>query len=118
MLLNKDQILTADDLPHVDVEVPEWGGSVRVRTMTGQERDAFEAEVFEVSEDKIVAKRENYMARLLVRCLVNENGGRLFTDKEIKALGGKSAKAMRQLFNVAQDLNGMSREAQEDISKK
>ena len=30
-LLGRDQILTAQDLPTVDVDVPEWGG-----TVTGQ----------------------------------------------------------------------------------
>ena len=30
-LLSRDAILQAQDLPHEDVEVPEWGGMVRVR---------------------------------------------------------------------------------------
>ena len=42
-LLSKTAILTANDLQTEDVEVPEWGGAVRVRSFTGRERDAFEA---------------------------------------------------------------------------
>ncbi len=45
-LLTKDDILGADDLATEDVEVPEWGGCVRVRALTGTERDAFEAAMF------------------------------------------------------------------------
>ena len=42
-LLSKTAILAAQDLQTEDVEVPEWGGAVRVRSLTGRERDAFEA---------------------------------------------------------------------------
>ena len=42
-LLSKTAILCANDLQTEDVDVPEWGGVVRVRSFTGRERDAFEA---------------------------------------------------------------------------
>ena len=42
-LLFKTAILAAQDLQTEDVEVPEWGGAVRVRSFTGRERDAFQA---------------------------------------------------------------------------
>ena len=41
-ILSKDAILAADDLPRETVHVPEWGGDVYVRTMSGTDRDAFE----------------------------------------------------------------------------
>ena len=40
-LLNRSAILDAEDLKHEDVEVAAWGGTVRVRMMTGAERDEF-----------------------------------------------------------------------------
>ena len=39
-LLSKSAILCANDLQTEDVDVPEWGGTVRVRSFTGRERDA------------------------------------------------------------------------------
>ena len=42
-ILNKAAILAAEDLKTETVAVPEWGGEVRVRTLTGTERDAFES---------------------------------------------------------------------------
>ncbi|MFE3382837.1 hypothetical protein [Streptomyces anulatus] len=41
--LSAEQILDADDLAIEDVPVPEWGGTVRVKGMSGTERDRFEA---------------------------------------------------------------------------
>ena len=42
-LLTKEQMLAADDIKSERVEVPEWGGDVMVRGLTGTQRDAWEA---------------------------------------------------------------------------
>ncbi len=43
MALSKDAILAAKDTKlSGEISVPEWGGSVYVKTLTGTERDAFE----------------------------------------------------------------------------
>ena len=47
-LLSRDEILAASDLTKELVEVPEWGGSVYVRAMTGTERDSYEESVLEI----------------------------------------------------------------------
>jgi hypothetical protein len=117
-LLNRDQILQANDLPFKDVDVSEWDGTVRVRTMTGGERDSFEASIYKGSGEKIEFDRENIRAKLLARVIVNDKGERLFTDKDVLALSGKSAKPLNKLFDIAQELNGISKEEQEEIKKK
>ncbi|MCC6347888.1 MAG: hypothetical protein IT388_11925 [Nitrospirales bacterium] len=117
MLLNKDQILGAQDLTHEDVHVPEWGGTVRIRMMTGSERDAFEAAVYETKGKDVTVNRENFRAQLLARVLVDEEGKRLFSDAEIKALGSKSAAALNRLFPVAQKLNGLAADDVEELTK-
>lgn len=118
MFLSKDQILAADDLPFEDVDVPEWKGTVRVRTMTGSERDDFEASIYETVGDKVSVNRKDFRTKLLSKTLVDDKGQRLFTDKEIVQLGGKSAKPIGRLFEVAQRLNGMSAAEQANIEKK
>jgi len=119
MLLNKDQILKADDLPFKDIAVPEWGGDVRVSTMTAADRDAFEASIYETdSAGKVNINRKNFRANLLSRAITDDKGLRLFTEKEIDLLGKKSAKAIQRLFDAAQDLNGISKAEQDAIEKK
>ena len=116
-LLNKEQILLAKDLPSRDVNVPEWGGTVRVRTMTGLERDSWEASVFEMKGKEVQAKRENYRATLLARCIVDENNNRIFSDKDVLELGRKSALALDRLAEVAHELNGISKKDQDELVK-
>lgn len=109
--LNADQILSADDLQATAVEVPEWGGSVLVRGMSGTDRDRFEADMMKdnlsgVSKDRAL---ENYRARLAAACMVDEAGKRLFrSDAETRRLGGKSAQALTRVVEVASRLSGLT----------
>lgn len=112
-LLTRDAILKADDLPKETVDVPEWGGGVLVRSMTGAERDAFEAQMFEGGK----ARLQNLRARLVSQVCVDEQGNRLFTDEDIVALGAKSANALDRVFNAAQRLNAMGKEDVEAAKK-
>jgi hypothetical protein len=105
MALNKEQILSADDMIKKTVQVSEWGGEVYVRTMTGAERDKFESMLFDSQGNKSVT--ENFRAKLLAMCMVDDEGKRLFTDKEVSELGKKSSKAIGRIYEVARKLNGI-----------
>lgn len=111
-ILTKEAILAADDLPRELVNVPEWGGDVFVRTMTGTDRDAFEASL--IGKE---GRMENVRARLVSLTLCNEAGERIFDDAEIAALGKKSARALDRVFSVAQRLNGIGTEQVEAAKK-
>lgn len=114
MYLTKEQILAVDDLQAEDVQVPEWGGTVRVRCMTGVERDAFERS--NIGED---GKQDisNFRAKLVARSIVDEHGNRLFSDADIEALGRKSIKALGRCFDVAMRLSAVTDDAVEELEK-
>lgn len=113
-LLTKAQILGVQDLTHRDVEVPEWGGAVRVRTMTGEERDAYEMAVYNGERANVA----NLRARLLVLTLVDEQGQRLFADEaDVEALGKKSVRAMQRVFVAARELNAIDQETLKELAK-
>jgi ribosomal protein L4 len=114
-LLSKDQILAAEDLPFQDVEVPEWGGTVRVRAMTGKDRDEFEKDAMRYENGEIVTDRTNYRAKFLAKCVVNEKNELLFTAKDVEALGKKSYRAIDKVFSVAIDLSGVSKKEADNI---
>jgi hypothetical protein len=110
-VLDRGAILAADDSGHEDVEVPEWGGTVRVKAMTGEQRDAFEVSV--TSRDKHgnrLVEGRNVRAKLVARVCVNEKGVRLFSDEDVAALTRKSARALERVFEVGMRLAGMSDE--------
>ncbi len=118
MALSKDQILEADDLQNQEVDVPEWGGSVYVRSMTGADRDAFEASMVTVNPDgSRTPDMRNLRAKLVALTLVDEAGNRLFEVADIPRLALKSAAALERVFEAAQRLNGLGVKAEEDAVK-
>ena len=116
-VLTRDQILSADDLKTETVSVPEWGGHVKVRTMTGAERDAYEARSLVKRGESRELNLVNMRARLAADTIVDNEGKRLFTESDVGALGGKSAAALDRVFGVAMKLNGMSKEDVDELAK-
>ena len=102
-------ILTPRPLPFEDVVVPAWDGqTVRVQGLTAAEQDDFEGSTVQVNDGVVRANRDNFTARLLVRCLRDPaTGDRLFTDDEAALLGHQSQVTLAPLFRIAVRLNGM-----------
>lgn len=115
-LLTRDAILQAEDLPTEDIEVEEWGGAVRVRALTGAERDAFEQSIVEQRGKSTRMNLRNIRAKLVALTVVDADGKRLFSDKDAELLGKKSAAALDRVFEVAQRLSGLSSEDMEELS--
>lgn len=118
MTLTKDQILEASDLKNETVDVPEWGGSVIVRTMTGTDRDAFESSLVTLDADgKAVQNLDNMRVKLLAMTLVDDAGNRLFDSTDIAMLGRKSAAAIERVYTAAARLNGIGAKAEAEAAK-
>lgn len=111
-LLSKAAILAAQDLPHRDVEVAEWGGVVRVRMMTAGEREAFETVMMDQGK-----KPECIRAFLIAKCAIDESGARIFSDDDAAALGEKNAQAADRVFAAIVSLSGMGKDAVEAAKK-
>lgn len=117
-ILSASEILNAQDLPRKYVEVPQWGGGVYVRTLTGAEKDEYDQSLFVPDADgKIKRDPSNFRAKLCSLCMVDENGKRLFSFEEARALGAKSAAALTAIYEAAQELNGMGKEARDAARK-
>jgi hypothetical protein len=121
-LLTKDEILQADDFEYRLVEVPEWAGGdasarVRVRSLSGEERDQLEARAVKFRGQKPEVNTDalkNFRANLVSLSIVDDAGERVFSDKDVDALGRKSSKALQRVFNACQELSAFS---EEDIAE-
>lgn len=116
-LLTKDQILKADDRATREVEVPEWGGSVLCSSMSAAERDAFEASMLDNKGKSDKSKLQNFRARFVAACVVDADGNRLFSDKDVVEFGKKSSRPISVLFDICREINGMTEKDVEDIEK-
>lgn len=109
--LSKQEILSAQDLKTEVIEVPEWGGAVRVRTMTGSDRDTFENALFGKGD------KNRVRAWLVALTVVDENGHMMFSESDVDALGRKSAAALNRVFNAAQRINAISESDAKEMEK-
>ncbi len=114
-LLGRDEILRADDLVVEEVEVPEWGGSVRVRALTGAERDRYEASIAGDRSKGKGLRLENARARMVALCVVDAAGKTIFEPGDVPLLGRKSAAALDRVFDAALRLAGMRDEDVEEL---
>jgi hypothetical protein len=119
--LNRDQILKADDLPTELVSVSEWGGDVLVRGLNGTERDEFEASTITMrgpmGKQQAVPDTANIRAKLVARCIIEDDGTPMFTQNDVHELGKKSSAALDRVFEVASRLSGISKDDLEELGK-
>lgn len=113
-----DLILAADDLK--TEKVTAWGHELTIKTLTGTERDKYEASMVEISKDGTPRQNmENIRARLAILCVIDpdDNDLPVFNEKDIPALGGKSARELDKVFAACQKLNGFTKEDVEELAK-
>ena len=117
MSLSRDEILGADDIAYTEVDVPEWGGSVRVGAITGAARDRWE--LFLLNNRDAGGKQigANIRATLVAECAVDDEGKMLFTAADVVALGDKSGAALDRVFAAAKRHNRLSAADIEDLEK-
>lgn len=114
-MLSREDILKADDRKTVEVEIPEWGGTVLLMEMSAKERDDYEVslQTFDAN-GKASFNPENVRAKLVSACLVDENGQRMFT---VNDLAQKNGRVIDRLFQAASELNSVAESAIEDAAK-
>lgn len=128
-ILSKDLIVAASDLKIETIEVPEWGGSVCIKTMSGFERDEYEAfclsrmpsgATLSSKEQELSKIDSKGMRSFLLACvLCDEKGERVFDDilEGAKVLEKKNGGVLTRLALKAQEANGMTDSALKEVEK-
>jgi len=114
--LTAAEILGAQDIIEELLEVPEWKGTVRVRGLTGRERDAYEASLLDQRGRNTKANLQNARTKLVVLSVRNADGSRMFTEGQIGELSAKAAAPLDRIWKKARDLSGMSDEDIEELT--
>lgn len=116
--LTAEDILNVKDITVERVEVPEWGGHIYVRAMSGITRERYVKNLRKIvghgknrTEEFIIEKSS---AKLAMQTICDANGKLLFENKPevIDQLAEKSSKALQRVVDAAARLNGLSDEAE------
>lgn len=114
-LLNRSQALTHPDMECETVDVPEWGGSIRLRVFAGFQRDRWTASLYGADGKLNV---ENIQARLIALCAVDEHGRPMFSgERDISELSRRSAVVLDRLFEVAVRINKLGPKDVDELKK-
>lgn len=118
-ILDRDAILAAEDVETVDIDCPEWGKGavVRLRSITGAQRDSYEQSLITQRGSDRQINMRNARAKLVVLCAVDAKGERLFTEADLQAVSGKSAKVLDRLWGAARKLCGLTPQDVEDLTE-
>lgn len=95
----REQILASQgDRKPVPLDVPEWGCTVWLKQMTVADQVA-------LSED---VKPVDMPVQVLLHCLVDEEGERIFSDSDAEVLEQEAFPIVMAVFGEAAKLNGLS----------
>lgn len=115
--------LTLDDFRKVPprqirkVHVPALGGYAYLQSLRGHELERWEESRMERRGGNVKLNVENTRASLLALVLVSADGRPLgFAEDDIKALGEQDALSLNQLFAVAQEMNGLTKDDLEALN--
>lgn len=124
-VFGRDDVAKAVDVQYDEVLIPEWAPQgdpepdswiMRLKGMTGTERDRWEASMQPRGNSK-KPNLENFRARLIIQCAVDQDGNRIFNAGDAKMIGSKSAKAISRVFDKCQEMNGLSESDVEDLTE-
>lgn len=107
-ILDRAKILAAHDFKIKAITVPEWGGDLNLRTFDGATR----ARLLQPEKDGTMPA--DWMERVIVAAACDPGGHALFSEKDIEALGKKSAAVLERVFTEAVALNGLTADAVEN----
>ena len=112
MALDKAALLAASKKPPKmeEVDVPELGGTVFVKVMSGRERDRWE-------EIQNKSKFTQFRARIALATLCNADGSPMFVEADLPDIGELPATALDLIFDVARRINGLTPEDVEAVRK-
>jgi hypothetical protein len=110
-ILTIDEILAVPDLEEKIVEVPEWGGSVRVKGMTKREQQQLRKQATDPLTGRIDPDRLEIL--MLAHCLAEPR----ITVEQAEQLAEKSAVAVDRVLQAIMDVAGLSDAAQKAMVK-
>jgi len=113
----RDAIKAADDGTAEEYEVPEWGVTIEVRSLTARARSILHGEWASDNGDAERAPHDAWWQIVSKTCFDPDTGELIFDDDDEDMFLGKNAQVVTDLANFCMNASGMTKEAQDDLGK-
>lgn len=110
LITDPDAILNCDDDEYEVVNVPKWGGEIRVRSITAAERERLlkTSVVIDPKTGERTVSTPLMRVEIVYLAVVDEAGNRVFKNpKQVELLGHKAAKSLDLVADAAMRLAGI-----------
>lgn len=115
VLLTREKLLGNFQRRYADVVTPL--GEARIRNLTENEKSEFEASVLTAKGDFSLANVKRQRVRLIIRCLVDEQGKQILQDSDAAALGPVDGVLTSQLYKQCREHCGFEEGDIEELVK-
>jgi hypothetical protein len=115
MALSKDQIFGAADSDVIEIDIPEWGGSIKLKPMTGEQRAGYE--FWAATASKKNSDFRGIRERTIIACAVDDAGEPLFSADDLATLAKKNAVILDRLSVECQRISGLLADDVEEAAK-
>ena len=112
--LTRTAILAIQDYETAEVEMPEWGGTVRVRGLTAAEVDKLGFSLATPEGDLDATLASGFRVKAVAWAVIDEEGNNLFTEADVAELGKKSHRAIDRLVDVIMELSNIGGEEEDE----
>jgi len=126
-LLTRNQILEAKDIKTKDIEVKEWGGTIRIKQLSAKEYNDITMNMVYIR--KMAAKQlsrkngdenleeainesaiKNQKILLIIKSVVDENMKPVFTEADMELLYQKNTNVIDKIIAEIEEFNSVSTE--------
>jgi len=111
--LTVGKILDSGDISYEPLEIPEWGGKVLLKSLSGEERDRVESLARRFSAGEI----PGYSAEIAAMTVCDGNKKLLFADADLPRLRKKSGAILRKIFDAVDRQNLLTPNGIQDAAK-
>jgi hypothetical protein len=103
--LNRQQILAARDISTRVIEVPEWGGEVRIRGLNGAERVKIAQRSMDANGQVSSENALDLMILIPALCLIDDDDRPMFTEDDVAALSEKNGDVLQRIMSAVLELS-------------
>jgi len=117
MTADRAKLLTPIAVKSERVDLPEFGEGeyVMIHGLTAREYNRYQASLlnreFGMDRRKVLEQKE----RLLVRCICDDEGNRIFSDEDVEAMGDWPTEIQERVHDVALRLCGRGSEDEDTV---
>ena len=121
MALSKEGLLAACTATVEEITLPDSFGEglagqvMYLRTLSAGERDNYESSL--LNGQGKATNLKNYRSRFLTLAIANDDGTRMFDDKDVAKLAQMNGRVSTYLMDKAQTLNGMDADEEAEAEK-